>query len=80
MTGRALFAMGMGRSCPSAPIPQRSRRCNPVSSRPRSPDGSGALAAKDTPPAIAKTPHAFKIACDDPKVIETYDKFDFVRR
>ena len=32
-------------------------------------------------PAIVKKLHdAFKIAYDDPKVIEVYEKFDFVRR
>ena len=32
-------------------------------------------------PAIVKKLHdAFKKAYDDPKVIEAYDKFDFVRR
>jgi len=41
----------------------------------------GVVAARGTPPAIVKKLHdAFKIAFDDPKVIETYDKFDFVRR
>ena len=41
----------------------------------------GVVAGKGTDPAIVKKLHdAFKIAFDDPKVIETYDKFDFVRR
>lgn len=41
----------------------------------------GVVAGKGTDPATIKKLHdAFKIAYDDPKVIETYDKFDFVRR
>ena len=36
---------------------------------------------KGLDPAIVKKVHdAFKVAYDDPKVIEAYDKFDFVRR
>lgn len=41
----------------------------------------GVVAGRGTDPAIIKKLHdAFKIAFDDPKVIETYEKFDFVRR
>lgn len=41
----------------------------------------GVVAGKGTPPAIVKKLHdAFKVAFDDPRVIEIYSKFDFVRR
>ena len=41
----------------------------------------GVVGPKGMDPAVVKKLHdAFKIAFDDPKVIETYDKFDFVRR
>jgi tripartite-type tricarboxylate transporter receptor subunit TctC len=41
----------------------------------------GLVGPKGLDPAIVKKVHdAFKKAYDDPKVIETYDKFDFVRR
>jgi len=41
----------------------------------------GVVAARGTDPGIVKKLHdAFRIAYDDPRVIETYDKFDFVRR
>jgi len=41
----------------------------------------GLVGPKALAPAIVKKLHdAFKKAYDDPKVIETYDKFDFVRR
>ena len=41
----------------------------------------GLVGPKGLDPAIVKKLHdAFKKAYDDPKVIETYDRFDFVRR
>lgn len=41
----------------------------------------GVVGPKGLDPAIVKKLHdAFRKAYDDPKVIETYDKFDFVRR
>ena len=41
----------------------------------------GLVGPKGLAPAIVKKLHdAFKKAYDDPKVIETYDRFDFVRR
>ncbi|MET0567692.1 MAG: tripartite tricarboxylate transporter substrate binding protein [Hyphomicrobiaceae bacterium] len=41
----------------------------------------GLVGPKGLDPAIVKKLHdAFRKAYDDPKVIETYDKFDFVRR
>jgi tripartite-type tricarboxylate transporter receptor subunit TctC len=41
----------------------------------------GVVGPKGMDPAIVKKLHdAYKVAFDDPKVIETYDKFDFVRR
>lgn len=41
----------------------------------------GVVGPKGMDPAVVKKLHdAFKIAFDDPKVIETYEKFDFVRR
>ncbi len=41
----------------------------------------GVVAARGTDPGIVKKLHdAFRIAYDDPRVIETYDRFDFVRR
>ena len=41
----------------------------------------GLVGPKGMDPAIVKKLHdAFKKAYDDPKVIEAYDKFDFVRR
>ena len=41
----------------------------------------GVVGPKGLDPAIVKKLHdAFKLAYDDPRVIETYDKFDFVRR
>lgn len=41
----------------------------------------GVVGLKGMDPGITKKLHdAFRLAYDDPKVIETYDKFDFVRR
>jgi tripartite-type tricarboxylate transporter receptor subunit TctC len=41
----------------------------------------GVVGPKGMDPAIVKKLHdAFKVAYDDPKVIATFDKFDFVRR
>jgi tripartite-type tricarboxylate transporter receptor subunit TctC len=41
----------------------------------------GLVGPKGMDPTVVKKLHdAFRIAFDDPKIIETYDKFDFVRR